>query len=281
MADARWANVVAFGTDDQIRLVRQALDEAALGVDLPKPLAELLPRVMTVSFHSPREMVEKGAIIPGSKTERHPDGVAAEGYVYDYNDLWINSSIANNRPRRARHIIRHELWHPIIRGLSSVKKADLRQLMWRENGTHPQRWVASTYQMQPAECLADSLAEACSGIDSPWDDYAYYGLEIREIDFRKVVGIVFRVDPVVITPTEDPDAEVEPAPSPLPMPDPQIEILRRERDEAVLSRDRLLIAAVNFTTQLDPMVAALIAKVTEESPAITGIGVVPSADNNV
>ena len=209
MGQQRFGQIVASGDDVFIELVREALDEAARGVPLPDVYEKLPPRVFTVSQHSPGEMVENGAIIPGRP------GVAAYGKVFDRNDLWLNARIAHKQPHLARHVIRHEVAHTL--GTGPWRQTQLMSLMVKRDGSHPNAWDVGTYVMRPEECRADTLAEAVSGIDSPWDDFKYYGLNVPEESFERFVAIHFRPPP-----GHEPETEHERDPEPLPLPNPRI-----------------------------------------------------------
>lgn len=222
----RFGQIVADGDDAFIALVRQALVEARNGVPLPDVYENLPPRQFTVSQHTPAEMVAKGAIIPGSKTALRPDGVAAYGKVFDRNDLWLNARIARNQPHLARHVVRHEIAHTLPTG--PFRQGKLLQLMWKPTGRHPREWYASNYIMRPEECRADTLAEAVSGIDSPWDDFKYYGLDVREGDLAQFVAIHFEKPPA-----PEPPPPPEPEPEPLPLPDPRVVELEAKNAELV------------------------------------------------
>jgi hypothetical protein len=207
-----WGQITADGDSAFIAMVRQALDEAKNGVPLPDLYENLPPRAFTVSQHTPANMLAAGAIIPGSKSEAHKFGIAAYGFVFDKNDLWLNSLIVAKRPHLARHITRHEIAHTLP--TSDQDEADLLQLMWKQNGKHPQHWLVGKYEMRPEECRADTIAEAVSGLDSPWDDFKYYGLDVNGPDFPKVVEITLRAKSGTGTPPPDPE--------PQPLPDPRI-----------------------------------------------------------
>lgn len=221
-----FGKIVADGDAAFIALVRQALDEAKNGIPLPDLYENLPPRTFTVSQHTPAEMVDNGAIIPGSRTPLRPDGVAAYGKVFDRNDLWLNARIARTQPHLARHVIRHEIAHTLPTG--TTRQSKLLQLMWKPNGRHPRAWYASDYIMRPEECRADTLAEAVSGIDSPWDEFKYYGLDVRESDFAEFVAVHFEQPPA-------PEAEPapQPEPEPLPLPDPRVVELEAKNAELV------------------------------------------------
>jgi len=209
----QFGKVIAIGTEVQIALVKLALDEC---VNMVTPLQDVLPRVYTIEFKAPDLMIEGGAIIPGSKSATRPNGIAAEGFVKGSSLLWINAKVAKDKPWRARHIVRHELSH--ILPLSLDKKSELMSLMWNESGKHPTKWRGQIYQGRPEECHADTLAEAMSGKDSPWDDFAFFMLDVKDTDVHKFLDITFRVDPVTPQPPLPPEPEPEPEPLP-PEPD--------------------------------------------------------------
>jgi hypothetical protein len=104
-------------------------------------------------------------------------------------DLYVNSDMSR---RLQKHITRHECAHVVP--LSAAKRAELMQLMWTKRGKHPTDWTPEDkpYEASPEECHADTLAEAISGIDSPWDDWALYSLDVREEDHRRLMKVTFR-----------------------------------------------------------------------------------------
>lgn len=215
-----WGKVTADGDAAFIALIGQALVEAKNGVPLPAPYEELLAHNFKISAHTPAEMIASGAIIPGTKDAQHPKGIAAYGYVFDFDDLWLNLRIVTHRPNLARHISRHECAHVIP--TSKDMQNDMLPLMWRENGSHPTRWKVGKYENRPEESRADTLAEAVSGIDSPWDDFHYYGLDVHEADFPAFVAIQVRAPTTPIEPPQEP--------LPTPLPDPQLLILQARLD---------------------------------------------------
>jgi hypothetical protein len=208
MSEQRFGKIVANGDDAFIELVRQALEEASRGVPLPDLYENLPPRVFTVSQHSPGEMIQNGAIIPGRP------GVAAYGKVFDRNNLWLNLRIARRQPHLARHVIRHEVAHTL--GTGGWRQRQLMSLMLKPDGTHPKAWNVGKYVMRPEECRADTIAEAVSGIDSPWDEFKYYGLNVLEERFAEFVAIHFKQPP-----GHEPEIDVE-DPELLPLPNPRI-----------------------------------------------------------
>lgn len=219
-----FGKITADGDTAFISLVRAALEEARHGVPLPDLYENLPAHKFTVSQHTPAEMVAKGAIIPGSKSAQNPNGIAAYGMVFDRNDLWLNAKIARNRPVLARHVIRHEIAHTLPVGL--YRQSKLLPLMFKPDGTHPTSWSVSKYTMRPEECRADTLAEAVSGMDSPWDEFAYYGLDVKEDTFAQFIAIHFEQPPA-----PEPPPPPEPDPVPLPLPDPRIVLLQAKVDD--------------------------------------------------
>jgi hypothetical protein len=224
MSTGTWGRITAKGTTEQVALVRQALDEATKS---PVPLETAVPRPYTIEFHSVEEFRARGYVFA--------DGVVNEGRVVDRDTLWINARVARRQPRKARHIVRHEIAH--VLPLTSVKKAELMLLMDKANGSHPTNWRPTIYVNRPSECYADTFAEAVSGVDSPWDDFAYYQLDIAEENHPQVVAIVFRDDTTPVSP--------EPLPEPLPLPSPEllaaqariVELERRMTEINALSKE--------------------------------------------
>lgn len=207
MSTTTWARVTARGTDADIAFVRKALDEC-VNVSNP-PIEARIARSYAVEVHTREEFLDKGYIIPGTKTSRHPRGLAAEGYVADGRELWIRRDLVRNRPGRARHIVRHEISHVVP--LTYEKRQKLMKLMKREDGSSPTEWRGGRYEARPNECYADTMAEAMSGIDSPWDDFAYYDLDVADADVPQFLTITFEPIP------EAPGGGVE-----LPEPEPPI-----------------------------------------------------------
>jgi len=209
MTEATWGKVTARGSDAFVKLVRLALNEC-VNVNNPK-LEDRLPTGYTIEEHTPEQFKQRGFVFD--------DGTVNEGRVASAGLLWVNSRIVRGKPRRARHIVRHEISH--ILPLSEAKKHELMALMWKKNGTHPRRWSSKLYEAQPEECHADTMAEAMSGIDSPWDDFTFYLVDVQELDHPKFLDITFRVDPPPPIP-DPPPPIVPPSPVPLPPEDPVV-----------------------------------------------------------
>lgn len=238
MAEKKWGQVVARGTAADIALVRKALDEC---VNVTSPPAEdRLKKDFVIEVHSPAEFVAAGAIIPGSKDAKHPKGVAAEGYSapgqLPSGDLWINRKIVSRKPKRARHIVRHEISHNFP--LTDEKRAEFMAKMRSKDGKRPTKWRGGLYEARPNECYADTMAEAMSNVDSPWDDYDYYLLDVDDLEVPAFVEITFRQ-------TAQPPT-VEPPATPLPPVDPEKQQLRDE-NAALLLR---ITAKNNKATEL-------------------------------
>lgn len=206
-----WGKVTANGSDDFIALVRLALDEAKLS---PVPLETAIARNYTIEQHSNAEFRAAGYILPND--------ITAEGHVVGGDKLWVNGRIVNRKPKRARHIVRHELAH--VLPLTAQKKTDVMALMAREDGTHPTTWKGGGYLGRANECYADTMAEAMSGIDSPWDDFAYYRLDVADADLPKFLDITFRADTTPVEP--------DPPPDPLPPISPDVVAVQAQLDAA-------------------------------------------------
>lgn len=235
MPSQTWGRITATGDADFIALVRAALDEAAHGYPLPDKYENLPPHAFTISQHTPADMIANGAIIPGSKSEKRPQGIAAYGKVFDFNDLWLNSRIVATRPRLAKHVVRHEIAHT-LKTTAADRQAFL-QLMYKEDGTHPKKWAVGRYEARPEECRADTIAELVSGIDSPWDDFAYYDLDVKPKDVNTFMAIVIRSLPAAVV-AEPPDAAPEVTPPPTTVEDTQAEqIMELQAQVDELTRD--------------------------------------------
>jgi hypothetical protein len=204
MPEQAFGHVIARGTPADIALIKDALDEA---VNLPKPLGDCLLTDYVVEIHTPAEFVAAKALIPGTK-------IPAEGFVISDSLLWVNRRIATKKAARAKHIVRHEIAH--VLPMTAVKKAELMALMSREDGSHPTDWRGGGYRGRPSECFADTFAEAASGLDSPWDDYAFFRLDVATSDVPQFAAIALRVDPDPV----DPD----PPSPPLPPTSPELEL---------------------------------------------------------
>lgn len=233
MTEQKFGHVIARGSDADIALIKQALDEC---VNLPKPLQDCLTTDYAIEVHSPAEFKAAEALIPGTK-------FPAEGYVISKGLLWVNRRITSTKAARARHIVRHELAH--VLPLTGLKKADLMGLMSKEDGSHPTDWRGGGYVNRPSECFADTFAEAASGKDSPWDDFAFFRLDVKEVDLPQFVAIALRVDPTPPIP--------DPIPDPLPPQSPELkaalEALDKCKVELATAQARL-IAKDNKATEL-------------------------------
>lgn len=223
--DQKFGHVIARGDATFIALVKDALDECK---NLPEPLQDIIAADYVIESKSPLEMVNSGAIIPGSKNAHWPKGKPAEGHVMAHNVLYVNEKIARTKPARARHIVRHELFHVVL--LTDAKRAELMALMLDEAGKHPTNWRGGAYQGRPSECYADTMAEAASSLDSPWDDFAYFSLDVAETSYARFIEITLRLPtPVDPPPTVDPGT-----PPPLPPEPDYVTALRltlQDRDE--------------------------------------------------
>ncbi len=193
--EQRFGRVIARGTESEIAMVRQALDEAKQGIALPKPYEECLNRDFPISFHSSAEFVDTKRFVPGT---RDP----AYGYAV-WSGLWVNSDKAEDDPELGRHIVLHEIGHVLWPAyLTAEKKAALLRLMRRKDGSVPTsfRGLAwgdySAYQMRPIEILCDKLAIAVSGKGSPWDAYRFFGLDIPAAALSTMVRICFQMNAV-------------------------------------------------------------------------------------
>lgn len=203
------SNVIARGTAEQVALVKQALTESTR-----LDLQSLLPADYYVEFHTPAQFLRAGYIIPGTggskpKTEANPKGgLPALGYVVGKNTLWINSDYAARRPARARHVIRHEVLHPIIASRTTpARKAAWLPLLRQNDGDPVPDWD-EPYWNRPSEILADGLAAYVANRTSPFDGYGDI------IDPAKALKILTAPDPA--------PPEPEPEPLPNPVPDPEL-----------------------------------------------------------
>lgn len=203
MTEQKFGRIIARGSDAFVALVKQALDDCSV-----QRIEDLPRRDFFIEEHSPAEFRAAGYIIKAT-------GDTAEGHVVP-GGLWLNSRTVKNYPRRARHIVRHEIGHVVP--LSLLKRTALMALMTDASGRPPTDWKQGGYLDKPYECFADSFAEAVSGIDSPWDDFAFYRLDVLDAVLPKFVTIVMTPDP-----TPPP-----PAPEPIPLPpvDPMVEKLK-------------------------------------------------------
>ena len=136
--------VVTHGTSAEILLVSQALSESRV------PLEPLLTHDYSITFYTPDQFREKGWTLP--------DGSVALGHVAGPNALGMNSAYAKRRPKKAKHVVRHEVFHAIQGGkLTAAKKAAILPGLRKRDGTTPPRW-AGVYQDRPSEIVADGLA---------------------------------------------------------------------------------------------------------------------------
>lgn len=220
MAEQTWGKVTAVGDDEFLTLVRKALDEAAQGEPLPDLFENLPPDPYRMEEHTPAEFKAKGYVIPGTN-------IAAYGYAINPHLLWINRRLVRRQPKKARHVCRHEVSHTLDGAyLDSDKRGEIMLLMEREDGSHPTRWRRRTkYENRPSEAYADSMSEAVSGIDSPWDDFAYYGCDMADNDVHLLVPITFDGNP-----GDGELPEVDPLP-PIDACEQEVADLKEERDK--------------------------------------------------
>lgn len=190
------AAVIAKGTPAQIAQVKMALSES-VKVDLES----LLATDYTVEFHTPAEFKAREFFIPGTQE-------AALGHVVGKNRLWINSLYAQRRPARARHVIRHEVLHPIITSRTTpARKAAWLPLMRQNDGDPVPDW-SEPYWNRPSEILADGLAAYVADRGSPFDGYGDL------VDPAAALKVLTDPDPAPVEP--------EPPPLPNPLPDPEL-----------------------------------------------------------
>jgi hypothetical protein len=184
MAEQRFGKVIVRGTVEDINRAKKALDECeVMHVLLGKRLEDTLSRDFYIEFHDSAYFRSRGWVF----TEGSLKGSVNAGRVHD-GVLYVNSDVRN---WTQRHIVRHEIAHVVPHG-GTQKRKDLMALMWNNKGSHPATWSASSYEPRPEECAADTVAEAVSGIDSPWDDFALYDLDVHEEDHRRFMKIFFR-----------------------------------------------------------------------------------------
>lgn len=207
MAEQKLGKVTARGSAWFINRVMQALEEC-VNISNP-PLQDRLPREFIVEEHTKAEFKAAGYVFA--------DGTVNEGRVVKLRPqtiLWVRSDIMRNKPTRGKHIVRHEIFHPFP--VSAAKQGELMLLMYDANGKHPTKWRGA-YQARPEECHADTCAEAASGKDSPWDDFDFFRLDVKEKDHKQFLDITLRTDP---PPVEEPptDLPVQPLPPESPTP---------------------------------------------------------------
>lgn len=244
MAELRRGHIVAKGSDAFCALVGLALDEC------DQPIENLPLRTYTIEEHTPAEFRDAGYVITAT-------GDTAEGYVASRDTLWLNSRVVANKPRRARHIVRHEVAHVIP--LTAAKRQALMGLMVNANLEHPTDWRAGSYLDRPSESFADTFAEAVSGIDSPWDDFAFYRLDVDDGLLPKFVTIALAPDP---TPPVEP-----PPPDPLPPVDPIIAVLRAANAQLTEQLAEAEEAATTLGTALG-IAEATLEGIAEDADAI-------------
>lgn len=204
MTEQKVGKIIARGSAGFVALVKQALDEC-----VNQRIENLPKRDFTIEEHSPAEFRAEGYVIKAT-------GDTAEGYVVDRDTLWLNSRIVKNKPGRARHICRHEIWHVVP--FTAAQRTDMMALMVRADGNHPTDWDNGGYLSKPYECAVDTLAEAVSGKDSPFDDFAFYRLDVVDAALPQFLTIALRADSAPIPP--------DPNPEPQPPVDPQIAVLK-------------------------------------------------------
>lgn len=206
MTEQRFGKIIARGSDAFVALVGLALDEC-----VNQDIRNLPARDFTIEEHTPAEFRAAGYIIKAT-------GDTAEGHVVGGHKLWINSRTVAGRPKRARHIVRHEIGHVVP--LTDSKRTGLMSLMLTATDAHPTVWAGGGYLSKPYECFADTFAEAVSGQDSPWDDFAFYLLDVPDADVPKLLAVAMRVDVKPPLPPVTPD--------PLPPTDPKVAVLTAE-----------------------------------------------------
>lgn len=181
MPEQTFGRVTVRGTDAQILIAKTAFDECDVLYDvLGLRLENEVGRDYAIEFHTEAEFRQKGYVFD--------DGSVNWGRVLGATDtLWVRDDV---RVRYIKHLIRHECCH-VVPHSGKNKQADLMAFMWNRNGNHPTKWNPPKYAARPEECFADTLAEAISGLDSPWDDFNLYSLDVHEEDHRAFMKRVF------------------------------------------------------------------------------------------
>lgn len=203
------------GSADEIKNTKLAFTEGTPAGPLPAPIPMVLVTKLRIQYFTAKEMTDNGWVVPGTKSPQFPKGRASWGQRVNGKLLAINSTLSADRPRKARHVIRHEVGHDVDGDFLAVAPIKRQEIMATcmvdtTTGKPPVKWNPAKYE-DASEGFADGFAHAISGIQlSAWD----YDVIVKPDRYARLLEIVFRPvvnpDPPVIEPPTPPTPPVDP-----------------------------------------------------------------------